>query len=148
VLIAGGIVMILYHFTTAERAERIAKEGLLPASDISVMVGGAEVVWLTERVDLSATPAETAECFRRSGKRMTQWFVIHDPRPVRLTVRIPTHDRKLFEHRPWLRKHYRPGMPHHDSCFLPHWIYFGVIPTSKIVEVTDVVIDAPMTRAA
>ena len=143
------LIMNLYHFTCADRAQQIAKDGLLPDLDARNMVGGADVVWLTERTDLSITRAESADVYERSGVLMTEWLVINSPRRVRLTVRIPTHDRKLFKYRPWLLKHRRPGMPDpYDGLFLPHWIYFDMIPPSKIVGVADLLDAARQTEAA
>jgi hypothetical protein len=48
-------------------AKQIGSEDLLPAGDIHNMLGGAEVVWLTERTDLGVTPAETARSMNGAG---------------------------------------------------------------------------------
>ena len=132
--------MILYQFTPADRVEQILEDGLLPYYDTRNMVGGEEVVWLTERTDTRLTAAETAAVFERTGDVMEHWLSNSTHRNVRLTVRIPSHDRRLVRYRPWLRKHWRPGMPHpEDKCMDftkadAHWIYIGEIPPSKIVE--------------
>jgi hypothetical protein len=132
-------IMILYHFTPADLVEQILEDGLLPYHGANNMAGGAEVVWLTERTDTRCTAAETAAMFERSGEVFEHWLFNSTHRNVvRLTVRIPSHDRRLFRYRPWLRKHWRPGMPEHKWTGYgggdAHWIYFGEIPPSKIVE--------------
>jgi hypothetical protein len=133
--------MILYHFTPAERVEQILTEGLLPASDSNNMVGGAEVVWLTERTDLVISASERVVIHERSGRHMTSWLYNPGERPmVRLAIRIPSQNRRLVRYRPWLRKHRRPGMPDPNARYMnytpdTHWIYFGQIPPSWIVEV-------------
>ena len=133
--------MILYHFTLAERTEQILRDGLLPAVDSNNMVGGAEVVWLTERTDLIISASERAVIYERSGKHITKWLSYPSEKPmVRMAVRIPGHNRRLVRYRPWLRMHWRHGMPDPDTRFMKytpdtHWIYFGEIPPSAITEV-------------
>jgi hypothetical protein len=134
--------MILYHFTSADRTKSILTQGLLPQSDRHNMLGGSDVVWLTERTTLCCTPAETSAIFERSGVRMENWLDFSRD-VARLIVRIPSHDRKLAEYVPWLRKHWRRGMPSpDDKCWgftggTEHWIYFGSIPPSNITLSTD-----------
>ena len=58
--------------------------------------------------------------------------------PVRLTVKIPTHDRKLVPYMRWLRKNdstYRPDDPDKAFAALMNrwWVYFGTIPPDKII---------------
>jgi hypothetical protein len=133
--------MILYHFTLAELTEQILRDGLLPAVDSNNMVGGAGVVWLTERTDLIISASERAVIYERSGKLISKWLSDPSERPmVRLAVRIPGQNRRLVRYRPWLRKHWRHGMPDPDARFMKytpdtHWIYFGEIPPSAIIEV-------------
>ena len=87
--------MILYHFTLADRAEHILKDGMRPYHDINKMVGGAEVVWLTERTDLSISAAEKAVIFEKSGRLMNAWLSYPERRVVRLAVGIRSRDRRL-----------------------------------------------------
>jgi hypothetical protein len=151
-------IMILYHFTPADLVEQILEDGLLPYHDLRNMLGGAEVVWLTERTDTRCTAADTAGIFEWSGEVMEHWLSFAQRKVVRLAVRMPSHDRRLFRYRPWLRKHWRPGMPHPDNKYMDftganaHWIYFGEIPLSKIVEVggpgASVMTNLPSNHAA
>ncbi|SHG79106.1 hypothetical protein [Bradyrhizobium erythrophlei] len=134
--------MILYHFTRAERAEQILKHGLLPAGDRHNMLGGAEVVWLTEREVLRMSAAERKAVYERSGQILRSWLYSEmEDEVVRLSVRIPSHDRRLERYMPWLRKHWRPGMPNpYDSFWRrnvmeAHWIYDGEIAPSSICAV-------------
>jgi hypothetical protein len=133
--------MILHHFTPIERVEQILTEGLLPASGSNNMVGGAEVVWLTERTDLVISASDRVVIHERSGRHMTNWLPNPGEGPMaRLAVRIPSQNRRLIRYRPRLRKHRRSGMPDPNAGFMDytpdtHWIYFGQIPPSWIVEV-------------
>ena len=127
--------MKLYHFTSRDRADAIAVEGLLPnGTDMS---GGKRVVWLTERTGLSMTAEEHAVINRR-GHFFKRWFNIGAQPMVRLEVDIDKHDPKLFRYRPWLRKQPRsPNMPNPDADYMKytpatHWIYFGKIEPSQI----------------
>jgi hypothetical protein len=136
--------MILYHFTLAERAEQILKHGLLHAGDRHNMLGGAEVVWLTEREVLRMSAAKRTAVNERSGQIFRSWlFNTIENEVVRLSVRIPSHDRNLKKYRPWLRKHWRPGMPDPDDSYMDYtradacWVYFREIPPSKIIEVVN-----------
>jgi len=133
--------MILYQ-TIRERAEQILREGLLPAGDRHNMLGGAEVVWLTRRKVLRMTAAERAVVYNRSGQIFRSWlFNTIENEVVRLSVRIPSHDRRLERYVPWLRTHWRPGMPDPYDSILghngmqAHWIYHGEIPPSNICAV-------------
>jgi hypothetical protein len=134
--------MILHHFTLTDRVDQIMRDGLTPSYDRHEMLGGAEVVWLTEKTVLRATPSERRAIYFRSGQLYRSWMynTIED-QVSRLSIRIPSHDRKLFKYHLWLRKHSRPGMPYpYDEVMLhngmtAHWIYFGEIPPSAIVAV-------------
>jgi hypothetical protein len=98
--------MILYHFTKDSVIDEILTEGLLPSVDVSNMLGGAEVVWLTERTDTRLTDENSNAIFEQTGVQMKHWLELRDPdhdSHVRLTVRIPSADRKLFKYAPWLR---------------------------------------------
>lgn len=134
--------MILHHFTLAERVEQILKEGLLPAGDRYNMLGGAEVVWLTEREVLRMSAAERMAVYERSGQMLRSWLYSEmENEVVRISVRIPSRDRRVERYVPWLRKHWRPGMPNpYDSILRrngmeSHWIYHGEIPPSSICAV-------------
>jgi hypothetical protein len=134
--------MILFHFTLADRAEQILTDGLKPAYDGHAMLGGADVVWLTERSVLRISAAERAAVYKRSGEIYRSWlFNTIEDQVVRLSIHVPSHDRRLERYRAWLRKHWRPGMPHPDDTCMDfahmdaHWIYFGEIPPSSIVAV-------------
>jgi hypothetical protein len=132
--------MILYHFTLADRTEQILEHGLLPRDDRRNIVGGEQVVWLTQQSDTCCSEAESAMFYERTGIAPTHWLLnLADIPVVRFKVRIPSHERKLARWESWSRKHPWVGMPDLDNILFKRsikndWIYFGRIAPSKIVE--------------
>jgi len=140
--------MILYHFTLADRAARIRRDGLVPAFDRDAMLGGEEVVWLTELTDLRVTPEQRALFLERTGEVFTRWMYDGvESGVVRLSIKMPTRDRKLAGTAHGFASRSVTGCsrwrtPMIASCsnwpWGCHWIYFGIIPPSKIVEQVDI----------
>ena len=107
------------------------------------------VVYLTDKPTVEATDAELA-LVEQLPTRVTivskRWLQGQDNEPLaRLTLRLPSHDRKLKQYGRWLRaNHHRiDGLPDPDEDYLllrrvttEWWLYFGDIPPSKITDCT------------
>jgi hypothetical protein len=124
--------MLLHHFTHADLLPLIEERGLVPRADVNLMTPGDQpVVWLTEQTSLRIQKAE-----RIGDWDKDEWLV---GGTARVTVRIPTHDRKLARYIPWLKKHGAPGVdPEMASATIARhwWVYFGSIPRDQIVGCT------------
>ncbi len=136
--------MKLYHFTNVTNVAAIKANGLWPSDDEHQMVGGKRVVWLTELPDTRITEAESAKVFARTGEHARQWLKFGDKVPLaRLTVRIGTHDRKLVQYLPWLRKNPWPGCPGLDDAFVrgrimtANWIFLATSRRTKLLRATS-----------
>ena len=128
--------MLLYHFTLIRYLKyegTIATEGLKPQAG-QCGLQSHDVVWLT-------TNSETifAIAWDRAGNLVKQK---HD---CRITLVIPSHDRKLVNWGKWLRRHDPDLFEHYlrnpylgrerSHQTLQEWfVYFGAIPSSCFRE--------------
>ena len=106
--------MILYHFTKLVNVERIKREGLWAAPQFKdeeeegvCFVGGSglSVIYLCTTPTAVAT-ADELEIFRQRGLPVVtaRWAAAgHDEPLARLTLRLPSHDRKLKQYGRWFR---------------------------------------------
>lgn len=129
--------MLLYHFAEPANRTAILERGLLPVVEPKRMSGDVAVVWLTSEPTTVLSAADRAE-FKKQGDSGTRWIL---DRPLRVTVRIGSHDNKLARYADWLR---RTPLWEGKPASLPFeamqawWIYRGVIVPAKIVECVDV----------
>lgn len=138
--------MILFHFTAIEYIEDIKKEGLNRGDVPTSMYDGRNGVWLTsdpepsghglsEREEL--TDEDRNSLWRCTGSLPPKGSSFFPNKlAVRITVVVPTTDRKLVRWRKWSRKHCEPKTydlltkangHKHDTW----WIYFGLIEPSR-----------------
>jgi hypothetical protein len=125
--------MILYHFTKPHHLQdegTILEDGLIPSTGNDSLPPNC-VVWLTEEEDYrwyEGLASERGNC--------------------RITLAIPSHDRRLVNHYKWLRKH----APHiidllrmcdcpcdHIAQMRRAWCYFGTVPPTyfRTIEYAD-----------
>jgi hypothetical protein len=122
--------MILYHFTRQFFLEgeggTILEGGLLPSWPELVKFGWSSpphsCVWLTKLESVDLKEMRAADC--------------------RITVAIPSTDRRLVRWRDWLREHdpdliewfIRNGR---NAGLKAHYCYFGVVPPSAFLAIED-----------
>jgi hypothetical protein len=134
------VVVILYHFTFAERLPGIRERGLVPhVPEPNYLTMGKPVVWLTRRVDDVAWTGAKKLADLSSDVRL-------------LAVRIDPNDRQLGNYVTWMRglrgmsarldngrvmtgaqilEFCLPEMP---KDILADWyVYLGTIPLARIV---------------
>jgi hypothetical protein len=122
-------VMILYHFTDLWCIDDILAEGLKPAFNDDANFQPKNVVWLTTRDD-----------------QQGMW---RNPKELRITLVIPSTDRRLVRCADWMRKHdpdlYRIAVSLGHTGWETLYCYFGIVPVSylRAVEYAD-----PERRAA
>jgi hypothetical protein len=137
--------MILYHFTAVERIDAIMKEGLTRGDVPTSTRGGRNGVWLTSDPEpVGHGVDEAAEMTEEDRNFVLEWRGILPPkgtkwqnkRAVRITVVVPTTDRKLVKWTTWGRRHCEQGM---YECLLKAggskydtwYVYFGIVEPSK-----------------
>ena len=101
------------------------------------LVNGESVVWLTELADTRMTAAECELAIYYGGDDGNGYWFGQGKPLARLTIRIPSHDRKLFRYVSWARKHDIEEKLE-NSLFetrfaQANWIYFGTITPDKII---------------
>ena len=143
--------MLLYHFTRLKNVAAIKKHGLLPhGSDAAPspatkgMAGGRRVVWLCTSPTSRSTALERRLLATRCGVYCVTNRFLHPGSHAglaRFKVDVSMHDRKLKTYGPWLRRnqHRSFDSPDPDDRMMKRaretwWIYFGKIPTSRIVD--------------
>jgi hypothetical protein len=108
--------VILYHFTQMARVEAIQREGLRAKPqgtlDRSTILGtfNKPLVYLIDKPKVEITDAELA-LFHQLPTAVTivskRWLQGKDNEPLaRLTLRLPSHDRRLKQYGRWLRANY------------------------------------------
>ena len=140
--------MLLYHFTCHEYMERISREGLnrgdVPLRRIAPLYE-TNAVWLTdisqpEGCGLSDarefTEEDRLQYFKVFGELLPPNSVYPDKKAVRITVVIPSSDRRLKRWLNYGRKHCEPGfydeLVRADGRTHKHWwLYFGIIPPDQ-----------------
>jgi hypothetical protein len=145
--------MILYHFTAREYLDEISEQGLtrgdVPLTDCT----GVNAVWLTtDKNPAGHGLGEAREMTNAERAAFRQWEGVMPPegtrwlnkRAVRITVLIPTSDRKLRYWPQWGRK--RLSSRDYEGLKVTGggkaktwWLYFGVIrPTCfREIELLD-----------
>jgi hypothetical protein len=98
-----GKNMILYHFTGLEYLDAIMEDGLSKGDVPTSATEGKTGVWFTTDQD-SAGHGLGVEMDLPNGRRVA------NKRAVRITVSIPSSDRKLMPWMKWGRKHCNPEM--------------------------------------
>lgn len=140
--------MILYHHTAEEHLDQILREGLTKGDVPTSQTEGVNGVWFTT----SASPEghgllggrlmsdDEREFYRRlRGFLPPPGARYPNKKAVRITVMIPSTDRRLVPWSKWGRKHCEPQFfkalnecgPMHKSWF----IYFGAIDPSRFTSV-------------
>src|SRR5262245_57787555 len=113
--------MIFYHFTDLWCIDHIMAEGLTPA--FNDYTQPKNVVWLTT-------------CDDQQG----MW---RNPKDVRITLVIPSTDRRLVRLADWLREHdpdlYRIAVSLGHTAWKTFYCYFDTVPVSylRAVEYAD-----------
>ena len=136
--------MKLYHFTRKESLPSILQTGIkanpLAFGNCETIEGLKRQcgVWLTELDSLFITAEERAAMFKHSGKIYRGWLgsqmddqcdVVF---PVRLTVRIGDHDRRLI-------KFDNSGIiPEIDRVSSRTWLYLRTITPDKFIDIDRV----------
>jgi hypothetical protein len=139
----------LYHFTSADCLTLIRERGLLP-SEPSIndhdLMDGESVVWLTELADTRMTAAECEQANYHGGDDGNGHWFGHGKPLARLTLRIPSHDRKLVRYMSWARKHAieeKLDNPLFKTRFAQaNWIYLGIIAPDKIIACDEAALRA------
>jgi hypothetical protein len=134
--------MILYHFTSVERLESIRREGL-NRGDVPTRFKGplyeTSAVWFTTEPQpeghglfeaKTLTEEDRRDYFETFGVLPSEGSQYLNKKAVRITVSIPSSDRRLVRWLTWGRKHCEPGLydalskgNHHKTW----WLYFGTI---------------------
>ena len=117
--------MILYHFTGLEFLDAIMEDGLSKGDVPTSATEGKTGVWFTTDQD-SAGHGLGVEMDLPNGLRVA------NKRAVRITVSIPSSDRKLVPWMKWGRKHCNPdmfaGLNRSGGGKCKSWyIYFGAV---------------------
>jgi hypothetical protein len=136
--------MILYHFTPVENVDAIKQQGLHPAEETRgrMLPPGECVVWLSEIPTTEMSEDDCAIFEMREGEPVVtkRWLRYRSNEPLaRLTVNLQPNSRFLRHYKTWLQGRYWEGCPDPSDSFgrsviEKWWIYFGVIPPSKITE--------------
>jgi len=130
--------MILYHFTAPTNVESILRQGLMPAQRFDSALGyGRNAVWLTTKPTREISERHKVLWRERRPDLYSDSQEWLPAATVRLSVRIPSHDRKLVQYVPWLRKHPWEDCPDIDDEIVrvgmkDFWIYFGVITPDRL----------------
>ena len=95
--------MILYHFTGLEHLDAIMKDGLSIGDVPTSSTEGKTGVWFTTDQDPAGHGLGVEMDLPNGGR-------IPNKRAVRITVSIPSSDRKLVSWMKWGRKHCNPDM--------------------------------------
>lgn len=145
--------MLLYHFTAANRLDRILAEGLT-RGDVPTngpYAPGDNAVWFTDTASgeghglgelRQMTDAERLAMIEWRGTAPAQGARWDDKREVRIKVRLPSSDRALRRFLPWARRRFDHqwletlvATGGGVRCAERWWLYFGEVRPSEFVEV-------------
>jgi hypothetical protein len=146
--------MRLYHFTTPKRPFLIFACGLLPyihreglPNDAGYLTGGQPVVWLTRQETNVATAADIARCKKYAPNHDITLGKGCFGGPVRLTLNLAHHDKRLVRYGEWFRANVRDAdavARRLGQAALTSWyIYFGIIPPKRIETELTVALALP-----
>ena len=89
------------------------------------------------------TAAECVQVAVYCGNDQNGHWLGHGEPQARLTLRIGSHDRRLFRHIQWLRKYWTEEELEHPMLRTrfakANWIYFGTIAANKIIAFDEAV---------
>jgi hypothetical protein len=133
--------MILYHFTGLEYLDAIMNEGLSKGDVPTAERAGREGVWLTTDHDPFGHGLSDGEPLR-TGLRVA------NKRAVRISVKIPSHDRQLVSWMKWGHKHCDPALFERlnksggGKC-KTWFVYFGVIAPAQFLDIEFLTAEPP-----
>lgn len=143
--------MILYHYTAREYLTDILAEGLMKGDVPTSPTESLNAVWLTSDPNPNGhglsrggipTLAERVAWEQWTGERMSDDARFPNKRAVRITVRIPSNDRKLAPWLKWSRRRLDPAWLKdlHSAAGggrqpRTWYLYFGIIPPSAFQSV-------------
>jgi hypothetical protein len=150
--------MLLYHFTAADYLDDIKEQGLTKGVVPLSSTDWLNAVWLTtdcNPVGHGLTDGREATCQEKilQGLDPAVPARFPDHRAVRITVRIPSSDRKLRHWPAWGKKRLRPDWYRTLSRTgggkeKTWWLYWGVIPPERFDAIELLRARAPKTLAA
>ena len=134
--------MILYHFTWVEYLDSIKRDGL-NRGDVPTKLRGplfeTNAVWFTTEPQPEGhglgefkilTEEDRKLHFEVFGVLPPEGAVFFDKKAVRITVVIPSNDRRLVRWLTWGHEHCEPGLYDALSKGNSHktwWLYFGTV---------------------
>jgi hypothetical protein len=144
--------MLLYHFTSREHMESILREGLsrgdVPLRERAPLFE-TNAVWFTDIPQAEGcglgdphvlTEGERFQHFYTFGEMPPPNSCYGDKKAVRITVAIPSSDRRLKRWTTYGRKHCEPGL--YDNLVRANgqthkhwWLYFGTIAPERFRSV-------------
>lgn len=110
--------MVLFHFTSIDRLDDILREGINRGTVSTSTSERSHGIWLTTDSDPSEhglgagavlSQGAKAAVERRLGRRFADDVAIPDKRAVRITVIIPSRDKRLVRWLPWAQKRCDPA---------------------------------------
>lgn len=149
--------MILHHYTCHEHLPKILAEGLSKGDVPTSATDGKNGVWFTTWNKPEGhgvgrggvlTPVEISY-YRTQGRIISDGARFPNKEAIRITVMIPSSDRKLVTWTKWGRKHCEPrffnALNRKGHNWRTWYIYFGVIPSArfKSIDVLEVQSTAP-----
>ncbi|HEY9537593.1 MAG TPA: hypothetical protein VIS03_08360 [Kiloniellaceae bacterium] len=150
--------MILYHFTAREYLPSILEEGLTKGEVPTSAYGPApNAVWFTSdgspqghglSDEKILSPEEVQVMRRMHGVDYPDDLMFPNKKAIRIKVKLPSSDRRLFHWPAWSRKRMsRQWLDALHKAGGPRWrtwyIYFGVVPPSDFLEVLDMTTGEP-----
>ena len=133
--------MELYHFTSPDRADAIAAQGIEPRNECR---GDCATISLT---GLLYWPRDCVRLTRNGGEIPTVWGSFDKCRRV-VIVRIPAADKRLISFLRWVREQMPQELAERTARSLDNegpntdwrswWLYFGTILPNRIRAVVNV----------
>jgi len=149
-VVARGMIMKLYHFTTEDRVGSIIQKGLRASPLVygnCETIGGLKHqrgVWLTELDNLQLTADDSEAVFKKSGEWRRYWLHDNMDNIVRFTIRIGDNDARLIR--------FDGHQPEFSRVYQRTWLYLRTITLDKIDHAINRVVpswrDASQRQAA